>query len=164
MKLLPIFLLIIQFDLNFHIFIIGTIFFYLFCQILEPCFKYKMLDAGKSLCSLLKMVFVAFPLEAASTPQDVKLLYQKVDELIQKHINIVTAPQASNEDNTANSISFVLLVIKTLTEVHKNIIDPNILVRILQRLARDMGSSAGSHLRQVCPYFLICKPCFQLGV
>ncbi|GMY12228.1 transformation/transcription domain-associated protein-like isoform X1 [Fagus crenata] len=117
-------------------------------QILEPCFKYKMLDAGKSLCSLLKMVFVAFPLEAASTPQDVKLLYQKVDELIQKHINIVTAPQASNEDNTANSISFVLLVIKTLTEVQKNIIDPNILVRILQRLARDMGSSAGSHLRQ----------------
>lgn len=117
-------------------------------QILEPCFKYKMLDAGKSLCSLLKMVFVAFPLEAASTPQDIKLLYQKVDELIQKHINIVTAPQASNEDNTANSISFVLLVIKTLTEVQKNIIDPNILVRILQRLARDMGSSAGSHLRQ----------------
>ncbi|KAG6647142.1 hypothetical protein I3843_07G057100 [Carya illinoinensis] len=117
-------------------------------QILEPCFKHKMLDAGKSLCSLLKMVFVAFPLEAATTPPDVKLLYQKVDELIQKQINTVTAPQASNEDNTANSISFVLLVIKTLTEVQKNIVDPNILVRILQRLARDMGSSAGSHLRQ----------------
>ncbi|XP_075655312.1 uncharacterized protein LOC142625565 isoform X3 [Castanea sativa] len=116
-------------------------------QILEPCFKYKMLDAGKSLCSLLKMVFVAFPLEAATTPQDVKLLYQKVDELIQKHIHIVTAPQASNEDNTANSISFVLLVIKTLTEVQKNFVDPNFLVRILQRLARDMGSSAGSHPR-----------------
>ncbi|XP_050292389.1 uncharacterized protein LOC126733218 isoform X1 [Quercus robur] len=116
-------------------------------QILEPCFKYKMLDAGKSLCSLLKMVFVAFPLEAATTLQDVKLLYQKVDELIQKHIHIVTAPQASNEDNTANSISFVLLVIKTLTEVQKNIVDPNFLVRILQRLARDMGSSAGSHPR-----------------
>jgi len=115
-----------------------------------------MLDAGKSLCSLLKMVFVAFPLEAATTPQDVKLLYQKVDELIQKHINAITAPQASNEDSTASSISFVLLVIKTLAEVQKNIIDPNILVRILQRLARDMGSSAGSHLRQVCPYFLVC--------
>lgn len=126
----------------------------LFCafyQILEPCFKHKMLDAGKSLCSLLKMVFVAFPLEAATTPPDVKLLYQKVDELIQKQINTVTAPQASNEDNTPNSISFVLLVIKTLTEVQKNIVDPNILVRILQRLARDMGSSAGSHLRQVYP-------------
>jgi transformation/transcription domain-associated protein len=115
-----------------------------------------MLDAGKSLCSLLKMVFVAFPLEAATTPQDVKLLYQKVDELIQKHINAITAPQASNEDSTASSISFVLLVIKTLAEIQKNIVDPNILVRILQRLARDMGSSAGSHLRQVCPYFLVC--------
>ncbi|KAK6237341.1 hypothetical protein QUC31_002810 [Theobroma cacao] len=117
-------------------------------QILEPCFKYKMLDAGKSLCSLLKMVFVAFPPDAGTTPPDVKLLYQKVDELIQKHITTVTAPQTSGEDNSANSISFVLLVIKTLTEVQKNFIDPFILVRILQRLARDMGSSAGSHLRQ----------------
>ncbi|KAE8010614.1 hypothetical protein FH972_006971 [Carpinus fangiana] len=117
-------------------------------QILEPCFKHKMLDAGMSLCSLLKMVFVAFPLESVTTPQDVKQLYQKVDELIQKHINAITAPQASNEDSTASSISFVLLVIKTLAEVQKNIVDPNILVRILQRLARDMGSSAGSHLRQ----------------
>ncbi|CAL2274022.1 unnamed protein product [Prunus armeniaca] len=117
-------------------------------QILEPCFKYKLLDAGKSLCSLLKMVFVAFPPEAATTPQDVKLLYHKVDELIQKHINTVTAPQTSSEESTANSISFVLLVIRTLTEVQKNFVDPYILVRILQRLARDMGSSAGSHLRQ----------------
>ncbi|KAH0969082.1 hypothetical protein GBA52_029049 [Prunus armeniaca] len=82
------------------------------------------------------------------TPQDVKLLYHKVDELIQKHINTVTAPQTSSEESTANSISFVLLVIRTLTEVQKNFVDPYILVRILQRLARDMGSSAGSHLRQ----------------
>ncbi|KAJ9172678.1 hypothetical protein P3X46_015891 [Hevea brasiliensis] len=116
-------------------------------QILEPCFKHKMLDAGKSLCSLLKMVFVAFPPDAATTPTDVKLLYQKVDELIQKHISILTAPQTLSEDNSAHSISFVLLVIKTLTEVEKHT-DPFNLSRILQRLARDMGSSAGSHLRQ----------------
>lgn len=125
-------------------------------QILEPCFKHKMLDAGKSLCSLLKMVFIAFPPDVASTPPDVKLLYQKVDELIQKHINAVTAPQTLGEDNSASSISFVLLVIKTLTEVEKYI-DPFILVRILQRLARDMGPSAGSHLRQVCHcLFFLC--------
>ncbi|KAA3457543.1 transformation/transcription domain-associated protein-like [Gossypium australe] len=117
-------------------------------QILEPCFKYKMLDAGKSLCSLLKMVFVAFPLDAGNTPPDVKLLYQKVDELIQKHIATVTAPQASGEDNSANSISFVLLVIDTLIKLQKSFIDPFILVRILQRLARDMGSTGGSHMRQ----------------
>ncbi|XP_040962395.1 transformation/transcription domain-associated protein [Gossypium hirsutum] len=117
-------------------------------QILEPCFKYKMLEAGKSLCSLLKMIFDAFPLDASTTPPDVKLLYQKVDELIQKHIASVTAPQTSGEDNSANSISFVLLVIKTLTEVQKSFIDPFILVRIFQCLARDMGSSAGSNIRQ----------------
>lgn len=117
-------------------------------QILEPCFKYKMLDAGKSLCALLKMVFLAFPLDVASTPSDIKLLYQKVDELIQKQVNTIVAPPTSGEENTSNSISFLLLVIKTLTEVQQNFVDPAILVRILQRLARDMGSPAGSHLKQ----------------
>ncbi|GMH24561.1 hypothetical protein Nepgr_026404 [Nepenthes gracilis] len=117
-------------------------------QILEPCFQYKMLDAGKSLCSLLKMVFLAFPSDAAGTPQELKMLYQRVEELIQKHIIAVTAPQISGEDSSSNSISFVLLVVKTLTEVQKNLIDPCMLVRILQRLARDMGSVGGSHARQ----------------
>uniref|UniRef100_A0A6N2NBL1 Non-specific serine/threonine protein kinase n=1 Tax=Salix viminalis TaxID=40686 RepID=A0A6N2NBL1_SALVM len=93
------------------------------------------------------MVFVAFPPDVASTPSDVKLLYQKVDDLIQKHIDSVTSPQTSGDDTSVSSISFVLLVIKTLTEAGKYI-EPPILVRILQRLARDMGSSAGSHLRQ----------------
>ncbi|XP_038988658.1 transformation/transcription domain-associated protein-like isoform X2 [Phoenix dactylifera] len=120
-------------------------------QILEPCFNSKLLDAGKSLCSLLKMVFTAFPLEAASTPQDVKILYQRVGELIQKHLAAVTAPQISLEISSANSmISFALVILKTLTEVQKNFIDPfiGLLLRVLQRLARDMGSSAGSHIRQ----------------
>ncbi|XLR64513.1 hypothetical protein S83_015185 [Arachis hypogaea] len=117
-------------------------------QILEPCFKHKLLDAGKSFCSLLKMIFIAFPQEAATTPADVKLLYQKLDDLIQKHVTTVTAPQTSSDDNNASSISFLLLVLKTLTEVQRNFIDPSFLVRILQRLQRDMGSTAGSHLRQ----------------
>ncbi|KAM7263761.1 hypothetical protein ACFE04_001444 [Oxalis oulophora] len=118
-------------------------------QILEPCFKFRMLDAGKSLCSLLKMVFVAFPIEGPGpTPIEIKTLYLKVDELIQKHVNLVTGPQTtSSEDNSSHSISFLLLVIKTLTEV-KHLIDPMILVRVLQRLARDMGSTTGSNSRQ----------------
>ncbi|KAL2497631.1 Phosphatidylinositol 3- and 4-kinase family protein with FAT domain [Abeliophyllum distichum] len=49
-------------------------------QILEPCFKIKLLDAGNLLCSLLKMVSAAFPPEAVNTPQEVKMLYQKVEE------------------------------------------------------------------------------------
>ena len=32
--------------------------------------------------------------------------------------------------------------------MQKNLIDPYILVRILQRLARDIGTSASSHMRQ----------------
>lgn len=114
-----------------------------------------MLDAGKSLCSLLKMVFVAFPSEATSTPQDVKALYQKVEELIQKHLASVAAPQTAGEDNSASMISFVLYIIQTLAEVQKNVIDPFNLVRVLQRLARDLASAPGSYARQVCLWFLI---------
>ncbi|XP_011099839.1 transcription-associated protein 1 isoform X3 [Sesamum indicum] len=117
-------------------------------QILEPCFKFKMLDAGNSLCSLLKMVSAAFSPEAVSTPQDVKMLYQKVEELVQKHLAVVAAPQTSGEDNSASMISFVLYVIKSLAEVHKNLVDPINLVRVLQRLARDMGLSNGTYTRQ----------------
>ena len=121
----------------------------MFFQILEPCFKYKMLDAGKSLCSLLKMVFVAFPSEGPNIPQDVQALYTKVDTLIQKHLAAVAAPSTAGEDNSAQMISFVLFVIKTLAEVQKSVIEPSNLVRVLQRLARDMGSAAGSYARHV---------------
>lgn len=117
-------------------------------QILEPCFKYKMLDAGKSLCSLLKMVSIAFPPEAPSTPQDVKILYHKAEELVQRHLASIATPQSSGEDISASTISFVLYVIKTLAEVQKNFIDPSNLVRVLQRLARDMTASASSYLKQ----------------
>ncbi|CAA6673494.1 unnamed protein product [Spirodela intermedia] len=120
-------------------------------QILEPCFNSKMLDAGKSLCSLLKMVFSAFPMEALDTPQDVKMLYQRVEDLIQKHLAAVATPQISLDISSANAvISFILFVVKTLTDVHTNFIDPFLLslVRVLQRLTRDMVPSSGSHVRQ----------------
>lgn len=132
-----------------------------FLKILEPCFKFKVLDAGKSMCSLLKMVYVAFPPEAANTPQDVKMLYQKVEELIQKHLAAVATSQTSGEDNSGGMVSFVLYVIKSLAEVHKNFIEPINLVRLLQRLARDMGSSIGSHVRQVLYNISRCCICYH---
>ncbi|CAN8229179.1 unnamed protein product [Cochlearia groenlandica] len=117
-------------------------------QFLELSFKHKMLDTGKSLCSLLKMVFIAFPQDGVSIPPDIKLLYQKVNELIQKHVHALGATQASGDDNSLCSISFVLIVLKTLTEVHKSFVDPYALVRILQRLSRDLGLAVGAHPRQ----------------
>lgn len=108
-----------------------------------------MLNAGKSLCSLLKMVFIAYPQDGPSTPPDIKLLYQKVNELIQKHVHAVTAPQASGDDSSLGSISFALIVLKTLAEVQKNFVDPYVLLRILQRLSRDLGLAVGAHPRQV---------------
>lgn len=113
-----------------------------------------MLDDGNSLCTLLKMVSAAFPPEAIGTTQEVKMLYQKVEELIQKHLAAVAAIQSSGEDNSASMISFVLHVIKSLADVHKNLVDPFSLVRVLQRLARDMGISSGSYTRQVSFFFL----------
>lgn len=121
-----------------------------------------MLDAGKSLCSLLKMVFIAFPQDGASTPPDIKLLYQKVNELIQKHVHAVTTPQTSRDDNSLGSISFVLIVLKTLAEVQKNFVDPYVLVNVLQRLSRDLGSAAGAHFRQVSYSSLITTLLFEL--
>lgn len=98
------------------------------------------------------MVFVSFPLEEATTYQDVKLLYQRVEDLIQKHLSTVTSTtQMTLEISSANSmIGFALFIIKTLAEVQKNFIDPFIipLVRVLQRLARDLVSSA-SHVKNV---------------
>ncbi|KAJ4791719.1 Transformation/transcription domain-associated protein [Rhynchospora pubera] len=119
-------------------------------QILEPCFNNKMVDAGKSLCTLIKMVFTAFPLDSPTTPQEVKILYQRVADLLQKHLAAVTAPQISPDAANMNSIiSFALSVIKALSEVQKNFIDPliGLLLRVLQRLVRDMGTS-GLHSRQ----------------
>lgn len=113
-----------------------------------------MLDAGKSLCSLLKMVFNTYPLEAATTPHDVKILYQRVADLIQKNL-AATVPQISLEAGSNNSmISFSLFIVRTLTEVQRTLIDPFIgpMVRVLQRLARDSSSSTGTQIKQVC-YF-----------
>ncbi|KAL2497632.1 Phosphatidylinositol 3- and 4-kinase family protein with FAT domain [Abeliophyllum distichum] len=45
-------------------------------------------------------------------------------------------------------ISFVLYVVTTLADVHRNLIDPVNLVHVLQRLARDLGSSSGSYAKQ----------------
>jgi len=95
------------------------------------------------------MVFIAFPQDGASTPPEIKLLYQKVNELIQKHVHVVTASQASGDDNSLGSVSFVLVVLKTLAEVQKHFLDPYVLVHILQRLSRDLGLAAGAHPRQV---------------
>lgn len=133
-----------------HLFIRNNV--HQITQLLEPCFNSKLLDIGKSLCTLLKMVFDAFPLDAMNTPPDIKLLQSKVEELIQKHLAAVTAPQISLETSLANSmISFAVSVIKTLAEGQKSFIDPFLppLIRVLQRLTRDMGMLTGSIAKQV---------------
>lgn len=120
-------------------------------QLLEPCFNSKLPDIGKSLCTLLKMVFDAFPVEANNTPQDIKPLHQKVEELIQKHLNTVTAMQPVLETSSANAIiGFTWSVIKTLTEGQFRYIDwflPAV-VRVVQRLVKEMLSATNALSRQ----------------
>ena len=86
-------------------------------QLLEPCFNSKLLDIGKPFCTLLKMVFDAFPIDAMNTAQDIKKLHSKVEELIEKHILATTALQISLGTSSTNSIiSFAHSISKTLVE------------------------------------------------
>jgi transformation/transcription domain-associated protein len=123
-------------------------------QVLEPSFNCKLPEIGNSLCALLKMVFEAFPVDAPDTHQDVKLLHQKVEELIQKQLTTVTAnqPQPALEPSNANVlISFTLNILKTLVSGTKQYIDKFMmyLVRVFQRLAREMATTSAQLARQV---------------
>ena len=98
------------------------------------------------------MVFDAFPLDVMNTPQDIRLLHSKVEEPIHKHLAAVTAPHISLETSSANSmISFAVSIIKTLAESQKSFIDSFMppLIRVLQRLTRDMGTLTSSIAKQV---------------
>ncbi len=123
-------------------------------QVLEPSFNSKQPEIGKSLCTLLKMVFEAFPVDGISTHQDVKVLHQKVDDLIQKQLSAVTASQTppAPEFRVVNvMISFTLNILKTLVEGSKLYIDRFMmpLVRVVQRLSREMTATSAQVTRQV---------------
>ncbi|KAJ7563398.1 hypothetical protein O6H91_03G108600 [Diphasiastrum complanatum] len=122
-------------------------------QVLEPSFNAKPSDIGKSLCSLLKMVFDAYPAESASNSQEIKQLHLKVEELVQKHLGAVTAnPSTSAPDvRSANmTITFLLAILTTLSETNKGYLDHFMmaLVRVCQRLAREMANTSANLSRQ----------------
>jgi transformation/transcription domain-associated protein len=120
------------------------------------------MDIEKSLCTLLKMVFDAFPLDATNTPQDIRLLYSKVVELIQNHLAVVTAPQVSHDTSSANlMISFAVSVIKTLAEGQQDFIDSFMmpLIRVLQRLTSEIRMLTSSIAKQVWLIFYIFLFC-----
>lgn len=109
-----------------------------------------MLDGGRSLCLLFRILYGALPLKARLLQSDAKLVYENLDQLILKHINCVFTSESSGEENYVIPIGIVITLIKTLIEVRSNIIDPHILVRVLQLLVHQMGSSADARIRQVC--------------
>ncbi|KAK1363493.1 Histone acetyltransferase SAGA, TRRAP/TRA1 component, PI-3 kinase superfamily [Heracleum sosnowskyi] len=114
-------------------------------QIFEVCLKYKNVDAGNLWCSLLKMVILAYPLEAATTPQIVMELYTKVNDLIQKYLVAVATPHIANKDMSSKAISFVLYIIKLLAEMQDNLIQPYNVVHVLRHLAQELRLPTGSH-------------------
>lgn len=100
------------------------------------------------------MVFEAFPVDASDTHQDVKLLHQKVEELIQKQLTTVTANQTQPplEPSSVNVlISFTLNILKTLVSGNKQYVDKFMmyLVRVFQRLSREMATTSAQLARQV---------------
>lgn len=125
-------------------------------KLLEPSFNSKMPEIGKALVILVKMVFDAFPVDSAATPQDVKLLHQKVEELIHKQLAAVTAAQPSGMDARVayTMISLSISVLQSLTEGNKTYLDRFMmpLVRTVQRLSRDMSTTTTALARQVVWY------------
>ncbi|CAM6100600.1 unnamed protein product [Calypogeia fissa] len=140
-------------------------------QVFETAFTSKVPDIGKSLCTLLKMVFDAYPADhsAGSTPEtkqssnpttelkqhaitpEIKQLHLKVEELIHKNLGAVTAAQPAVDSRAANAvISFTLSILETLSERNKAYIDRFMvsLVRVLQRLAREMATMSSAVARQ----------------
>lgn len=93
-------------------------------------------------------------MDAPDTHQDVKLLHQKVEELIQKQLTTVTANQTQPplEVSVLNVlISFTLNILKTLVAGNKQYVDKLMmyLVRVFQRLAREMATTSAQIARQV---------------
>ncbi|KAJ7564762.1 hypothetical protein O6H91_02G032300 [Diphasiastrum complanatum] len=122
-------------------------------QVLEPSFNNKPSDIGKSLCSLLKMVFDAYPVDSASKSQEIKQLHLKVEELVQKHLGVVTSspsPSALDARSANTMVTFLLAILTTLTEANKGYLDRFMmpLVRVCQRLAREMVNTSSNLLRQ----------------
>lgn len=99
------------------------------------------------------MVILAYPLEAASTPQIVMELYTKVNDLIQKYLVAVATPRKENKDMSAKAISFVLYIIKLLAEMQDNLIQPYNVVYVLQYLAQELRLPTGSHVRHLWLHF-----------
>lgn len=111
------------------------------------------------------MVFEAFPVDAPDTHQDVKLLHQKVEELIQKQLGVVTTTpsQPSLESPVVNGvISFTLNILETLVAGNKQYVDRFMmpLVRVFQRLAREMATASAQIARQVGALTLGCTTRF----
>lgn len=111
------------------------------------------------------MVFEAFPVDAPDTHQDVKLLHQKVEELIQKQLGVVTTTpsQPPLESPVVNGvISFTLNILETLVAGNKQYVDRFMmpLVRVFQRLAREMATASAQFARQVGALTLGCTSSF----
>jgi transformation/transcription domain-associated protein len=114
------------------------------------------------------MVFDAFPipLDSINSSQEIRPLHSKVEELIQKHLAAVAAPQISLETNSANlMIRFAFHVIKTLADGQESFIDPFMmpLIRVLQRLTGEMGTLTNSVAKQVwhiLPLFTVVEDSF----
>uniref|UniRef100_A0A6N2N3S4 Non-specific serine/threonine protein kinase n=1 Tax=Salix viminalis TaxID=40686 RepID=A0A6N2N3S4_SALVM len=99
---------------------------------------------------------------------NINQISQKVDDLIQKHIDSVTSPQTSGDDTSVCSISFVLLVIKTLTEAGKYIEPPILGQRtdpdsaVSSRQGADLGaviSNLKSVLKLICEKVMVVPDC-----
>jgi hypothetical protein len=122
----------------------------------------------KLLCTSLKMVFDAFPLNARTTPRDIILLHTKFVKLIKKHLAVVTAPQNSLDITSANlMISSAVSAIKTLAKGKKDFVDYFMmpLIGVLQRFTKEirmLTRSIANQVRLTLSFICFFIKCFIL--
>ncbi|KAL2624095.1 hypothetical protein R1flu_008340 [Riccia fluitans] len=142
-------------------------------QIQEPILNAKVPDIGKSLCFLLKIVFEAYPVDPAPasdvkplantaevkqprqtiTPE-IKQFHARVEELILQNLGAFGQAQSTQpalDSRAASSVfSFTMSVLEILSDNNKAYLDKFMmpLVRVVQRLAREMATMSSTVTRQ----------------
>lgn len=115
---------------------------------LDPCFAIRNTELTAKLCSVLEMVYQAYPTDTLSLPPEVKSIHTKVEDMLIKQLT-----NASNQPTNPavelktlhTGLTVSLQILKVLSPLQKSFVDRFVpaLVRIVQRFLKLMIDGAG---------------------
>jgi transformation/transcription domain-associated protein len=119
-----------------------------FLQVLDPCFTIRNSELTAKLCSVLEMVYQAYPSDTLSLPPEVKSIHTKVEDMLMKQLtnasNQPTNP-AVDIKTLHTGLTTSLQILKILCPLQKSFVDKFVpaMVRIAQRFLKLMVDGAG---------------------